>query len=121
MRVTPARLFAALSLTLVLLGCSGKTAPAPQVAPPGPAPSTIVPAAPADPVADVEADQVSLDAIEDTRPLIAPRAETGRYICERCGFVYDPAKNSGVAFKDLPADWKCPKCGAPKSEFVPQD
>ncbi|MBR3006263.1 MAG: rubredoxin [Erysipelotrichaceae bacterium] len=27
-----------------------------------------------------------------------------------CGYVYDPAENGGVAFEDLPEDWKCPRC-----------
>lgn len=25
------------------------------------------------------------------------------------GFVYDPAEHDGVAFEDLPDDWKCPR------------
>jgi nitrite reductase (NADH) large subunit len=33
-----------------------------------------------------------------------------------CGAEYDDAKNE-VLFKDLPDDWKCPKCGGPKSNF----
>ena len=42
-----------------------------------------------------------------------------KYVCDECGWVYDPAKNDGVKFKDLPDDFKCPKCGAAKSEFSP--
>jgi superoxide reductase len=40
-----------------------------------------------------------------------------KYICKVCGHVYDPALNGGVAFEDLPADWKCPICGAAKDKF----
>ncbi len=41
-----------------------------------------------------------------------------KYRCTICGYVYDEDKE-GVKFADLPADWKCPTCGAPKSKFVP--
>lgn len=47
-----------------------------------------------------------------------------KYECSICGYVYDPAAgdpDNGVApgtkFEDLPEDWVCPTCGAPKSEF----
>ena len=41
-----------------------------------------------------------------------------QYRCSICGYVYDEDKES-VAFADLPEDWKCPWCGAPKSVFEP--
>ena len=41
-----------------------------------------------------------------------------RYICSVCGYVYDEADN--IPFTDLPDDWKCPLCGASKSDFVPE-
>ena len=44
---------------------------------------------------------------------------TGKYVCSICGYVYDPAEHDGVAFEDLPDDWKCPRCGHPKSAFNP--
>lgn len=44
---------------------------------------------------------------------------TGKYVCSVCGHVYDPAENGGVAFEDLPEDWKCPRCKQPKSKFNP--
>ena len=31
--------------------------------------------------------------------------------------VYDPAENDGVAFEDLPDDWKCPRCKQPIEKF----
>ncbi len=47
-----------------------------------------------------------------------------KYICDLCGYVYDPAVGDpdndvapGTAFADIPDDWVCPDCGAPKSEF----
>lgn len=44
---------------------------------------------------------------------------TGKYVCSICGYVYNPAEHDGVAFEDLPDDWKCPRCGRPKSAFNP--
>jgi pyruvate oxidase len=41
----------------------------------------------------------------------------GKWKCSVCGYIYDEARE-GVAFDDLPADWTCPQCGAPKSAFV---
>jgi len=70
-----------------------------------------------------------------------------RYVCKMCGHIYDPAKGEGKPFKvmlcdsskmdeyqcsrepnvlyvapgtdftSLPADWKCPVCGYPKSYY----
>ena len=42
---------------------------------------------------------------------------SGKYICSICGYVYDPAEHDGVAFEDLPADWKCPRCKQSKEKF----
>jgi len=46
-----------------------------------------------------------------------------KYVCDLCGYVYDPAAGDdadikpGVKFEDLPADWVCPLCGAAKEKF----
>ncbi|ABS55390.1 Rubredoxin-type Fe(Cys)4 protein [Methanoregula boonei 6A8] len=70
-----------------------------------------------------------------------------KYVCTMCGHIYDPAIGEtkafnntilvntdrmeeyegkvmaaepikpGTAFADLPADWKCPSCGHPKSYY----
>ena len=42
---------------------------------------------------------------------------SGKYVCSICGYVYDPAEHDGVAFEDLPDDWKCPRCKQQKSKF----
>ena len=42
---------------------------------------------------------------------------TGKYVCSICGYVYDPDEHDGVAFEDLPDDWKCPRCKQPKEKF----
>ena len=39
-----------------------------------------------------------------------------KYRCTICGHIYDEAVE-GVKFADLPDDWKCPLCGAPKNLF----
>jgi len=51
-----------------------------------------------------------------------------KYVCDVCGYIYDPAAGDpdsgiapGVAFENLPDEWVCPVCGAPKSEFSPLD
>ena len=42
---------------------------------------------------------------------------SGKYVCSVCGYVYDPAEHDGVAFEDLPDDWRCPRCKQPKEKF----
>ena len=41
-----------------------------------------------------------------------------RYVCSICGYVYNEAEN--VPWAELPDDWKCPLCGAAKSDFAPE-
>ena len=43
------------------------------------------------------------------------------YVCNVCGYVYDPKENGGVEFKDLPEDFVCPVCGVGKDEFSPAE
>ena len=42
---------------------------------------------------------------------------SGKYVCSICGYVYDPEEHDGVAFEELPDDWKCPRCKQPKEKF----
>ena len=51
-----------------------------------------------------------------------------KYVCTICGYVYDPEVGddmadipAGTSFEDLPEDWVCPECGAPKDMFDPED
>ena len=44
-----------------------------------------------------------------------------KYVCDACGYIYDPAENDSVAFDDLPEDWVCPVCGVGKDLFSPVD
>jgi len=40
-----------------------------------------------------------------------------KWKCTVCGYIYDEAKE-GIPFTELPKDWTCPQCGAPKSAFI---
>jgi rubredoxin len=49
-----------------------------------------------------------------------------KYVCTVCKYIYDPAAgdpdgdvNPDTPFEELPDDWACPMCGAPKSAFEP--
>lgn len=51
-----------------------------------------------------------------------------KYICNVCGYVYDPAEGDpdngvqkGTPFDKIPDTWVCPVCGAGKDQFSPQD
>jgi rubredoxin len=47
-----------------------------------------------------------------------------KWICKICLYIYDPAIGDsyssippGTAFEDIPLDFSCPVCGAPKGQF----
>ena len=51
-----------------------------------------------------------------------------KYVCSICGYVYDEEKGSpqqnipaGTKWEALPENWKCPLCGAAKSDFISQE
>jgi len=53
---------------------------------------------------------------------------TRKWICRGCSMIYDPVvgdPDSGIApgtpFEDIPDDWHCPICGAPKKSFIPYE
>ena len=39
-----------------------------------------------------------------------------KWKCSVCGYIYDESKEK-IPFEELPEDWRCPQCGAPKSAF----
>ncbi len=50
---------------------------------------------------------------------------TQRMECGVCWHVYDPAEGDpvwqaepGTPFAELPADWRCPNCDAPREKFL---
>lgn len=60
---------------------------------------------------------------EEAKPLTPE--EMDQFECLSCGYLYEPAKGDdraniprGVAFADLPSNWRCPVCGAPKPRFA---
>lgn len=62
---------------------------------------------------------MTTEAIEPQDP-----KELDQFECAACGYVYEPVKGDdrrgiepGVPFEELPANWKCPVCGAPTSRF----
>ena len=62
---------------------------------------------------------VDLDNPPETKAVetVETAEASGKYICSVCGYEYDPAENGGVAFEDLPEDWKCPRCKQGKDRF----
>lgn len=51
--------------------------------------------------------------------------EFQKYMCEPCGYIYDPAQGDsaagiapGTPFEELPEDWVCPICGLGKEVFT---
>lgn len=54
--------------------------------------------------------------------------QCGKYKCKVCGYVYDPKAGdpdngvpAGTPFADVPDDWKCPICQAPKTKFEKEE
>ncbi|MCG8452797.1 MAG: rubredoxin [Spirochaetales bacterium] len=48
------------------------------------------------------------------------------YVCDVCGYIYDPVEGdeeggipTRTPWENLPEDWVCPVCGAPKDQFTP--
>ena len=39
-----------------------------------------------------------------------------KFRCTICGYIYDEEVEK-IKFEDLPDDWTCPLCGAPKNLF----
>ena len=64
------------------------------------------------------------EKLKGTSPKNAPtfieetnnKTASNKYQCSICGYIYDDDKEE-IKFEDLPDDWKCPLCGAPKSLF----
>lgn len=71
----------------------------------------------------------NLSPDESTAPAEVPSApptaeEMDCFECRACGYVYEPAKGDdrsniakGTAFEELPLNWRCPVCSAPKRQF----
>lgn len=59
--------------------------------------------------------QAAMAAFQAFQAKDAPpaRKTQKKWVCTLCGYVYD----GDVPFEALPEDWRCPRCGAPKSLF----
>ncbi|MBU6229931.1 MAG: rubredoxin [Cyanobacteria bacterium REEB459] len=65
-------------------------------------------------------------AVEQTvTPVSLSPEEMDCYECLACGYSYEPTKGdsvariaAGVAFEELPVNWRCPVCSAPKKRFT---
>ena len=51
-----------------------------------------------------------------------------KYVCDICGYVYDPElgePDNGVApgtpWEEVPEDWTCPLCGVGKDQFSEEE
>ena len=51
-----------------------------------------------------------------------------KYVCDVCGYVYDPAVGDpetggapGTPWEEGPADWLCPLCAVGKDQFSPEE
>ncbi len=75
---------------------------------------------------DVKKGKTSVNAPTYIKPENLRKEEKAmdKYVCEVCGYVYDPAAGDtdtgikpGTKFEDIPNNWVCPVCGAPKDQF----
>jgi rubredoxin len=62
-----------------------------------------------------------------TKPFKKRMGSMNKWVCNVCGWVYDPQIGDpsgdiapGTDFKDIPDGWICPECGAGKDDFSPQ-
>ena len=63
--------------------------------------------------------QQVIEAVEESQ-----YKNLAKWRCKVCGYIYDPEKGDpergvqpGTSFEELPEDWHCPVCNAPKTEF----
>jgi len=68
------------------------------------------------------------DTTEKKKESTKGKKKTGRYVCNICGWIYDPEIGdpqgnipAGVPFEKLPDDWLCPVCNAGKDQFSPEE
>ena len=77
------------------------------------------------------ASQIVLRASMPARSMPIPQQNRSaimkKYVCDVCGYVYDPQKGDpdngvppGTAFENIPNSWVCPECGAGKDAFSPE-
>ena len=52
------------------------------------------------------------------------KTEFKRFMCLLCGYIYDESEGwpedgiaPGTKWEEVPPNWRCPECGAMKSDF----
>lgn len=55
----------------------------------------------------------------------ADSAASAAWQCGGCSYIYEPSQGCeqdhvppGTSWDELPPDWRCPDCGASKSDFL---
>lgn len=76
---------------------------------------------------DLAATSEGADGLEDSpaEVVVLSPEDMDCYECRSCGYSYEPVKGDsrakipqGTAFEDLPVNWRCPVCSAPKKRFA---
>lgn len=70
--------------------------------------------------ADTAAASTSVPDVPPAPQAIASQAgkPSGHWHCDLCGWTY--LDDAQAPFQQLPADWRCPGCGAPKTAMTPK-
>ena len=73
--------------------------------------------------AEEQAEASAADGADEEAKPLTP-AEMDAYECRSCGYTYEPTKGDsrsktppGVPLRELSASWRCPVCGASRSQF----
>jgi rubredoxin len=66
----------------------------------------------------------NVEATSTPEQVVLSPKEMDCYECRACGYSYEPVKGDsrinippGTPFEDLPLNWRCPVCSAPKRQF----
>lgn len=72
-----------------------------------------------------EAKKPAPPMVKMKRPVVKKELPQGLYVCNGCGYEYDPALGDpendvrpGTKFDKLPEEWICPECGEDKTNFI---
>lgn len=64
---------------------------------------------------------------ETDKNKVSEETDKAKYVCNVCGYVYDPEKGdpengvpAGTPWENVPENWQCPLCGVGKDQFTKQ-
>jgi rubredoxin len=70
------------------------------------------------------ADRVEAPQAGNAEDAVLSPKDMDQYECRACGYSYEPIKGDsrinippGTPFENLPLNWRCPVCSAPKRQF----